>query len=79
MNREFFSSHKLPIVFICFIENGPQNIVTVDTNGHIYTWLYTAEHVTTKQRFDPAARFRVDLKYPRNVKIAEDRIFPLQG
>lgn len=53
MNREFFAAHKLPIVFLSFIENSPMNIVTIDDNGHIFIWKYTAEHVTSKQRFEP--------------------------
>lgn len=48
MNREFFGGHKLPIIFICFVENSPATIVTVDSNGHVFTWLYTADHVTSK-------------------------------
>jgi hypothetical protein len=30
MNREFFGGHKLPIMFICFVENSPGTVVTVD-------------------------------------------------
>jgi hypothetical protein len=36
--------------------------------------------VTSKQRFEPAAKYRIDLKYPRYVtKAKENRLFPAQG
>lgn len=80
MNREFFSGHKLPVIFICFLENGPQAFITIDENGHICHWLYNAEHVTSKQRFEPAAKLRIELKYPRyTVKSKEERLFPAAG
>lgn len=79
MNREFFNGHKLPIVFICFISNSPATIVTVDANGHVFTWVYSAEHVTPKQRFEPAGKFRVDLLYKKAVKTREERVFPIPG
>jgi hypothetical protein len=79
MNREFFIAHKLPIIFICFVENGPQNIVTIDENGHIFVWKYNAENVTSKQRFEPAAKFRLDLKYLRYTRVKENRVFPPTG
>jgi len=79
MNREFFGGHKLAIVFICFVGNSPATIVTVDANGHVFTWVYSAEHVTTKQRFEPAGKFRVDLRYLKAVKTREERVFPIPG
>ena len=79
MNREFFSAHNLSIIHICFVENGPQTLVTVDENGHIYVWKYTQEHLTSKQRFDPANRFRIDLNYPKYTKLKETRVFPPTG
>jgi hypothetical protein len=41
MNREFFTAHKAPLLFIFFVENGPKNLVTVDDLGHIFVWRYT--------------------------------------
>lgn len=79
MNREFFSAHNLAIIHICFVENGPQSLVTVDENGHIYFWKYIKEHLTTKQRFEPANRFRIDLSYSKYLKLKENIIFPIKG
>ncbi|TNV72876.1 hypothetical protein FGO68_gene6745 [Halteria grandinella] len=76
MNREFFTGHKLPIVYICFVENSPGKIITIDDNGHIFQWQYTAEHVTSKQRFEPSHKFRLDLKYPKYTRLKENRLFP---
>lgn len=76
MNREFFSAHKLPILYICFVENSPLNIVTIDDNGHIFMWNYTEKQVTSKQRFEPLHKFRLELKYPRYTRLKENRLFP---
>jgi len=40
MNREFFTSHKSPVVFIFFIENGPKSLITIDEAGHLFVWRY---------------------------------------
>jgi hypothetical protein len=48
MNREFFTAHKAPILFIMFVENGPKHLVSVDELGHIFVWSYLQEFVTSK-------------------------------
>ncbi len=40
MNREFFTAHNFPIIFMFFVENGPKTLITVDELGHIYVWSY---------------------------------------
>ena len=77
MNREFFTAHKFPLLFIFFVENGPKNLVTVDELGHIFVWRYTEEFVTSKQRFEPAFKFRLELRSSRYVtRVKETRVFP---
>ena len=63
-----------------FTGNGSSELVTVDDNGHIFTWLYSKERVTSKQRFEPAAKHRIELKYPRfSERTLEFRLFPPTG
>ena len=39
VNREFFTGHKLQIIFMCFIENG-LSLISIDSNAHIFIWKY---------------------------------------
>jgi hypothetical protein len=75
MNREFFKGHKLQIVYLCLIENGP-NIVSIDSNGHIFVWRYEKEFISTKQHFNPAVKLRLSLKSFKFIRLSEKRIFP---
>jgi hypothetical protein len=77
MNREFFTAHKVAVVFMFFIENDPKNLASIDENGHIFIWKYTKEYVTSKQRFEPANKYRLELQYPRYVqRLKDNRVFP---
>jgi len=53
VHREFFTGHKLPIVYLLMIENGT-NFVSIDKNGHIFVWTYNAEKVNKKKHFEPS-------------------------
>ena len=79
MNREFFTAHKFPVLFIFFIENGPKSLVTIDAAGHLFIWKYSQEYVTAKQRFEPAQKLRIELKSNKYTKIKENKIFPTAG
>jgi hypothetical protein len=80
MNREFFSAHRAPLLFIFFVENGPKNMITVDELGHIFVWSYVQELVTSKQRFEPAHKYRLELRSSKYViRVKETRIFPPPG
>ena len=76
MNREFFYGHKVAVIHLCFIENGPGNIVSVDMNGHIFIWKYDKSTVTSKQCFDPIAKYRIDMAYNKFIRGTEKKLFP---
>lgn len=63
---------------MCFIENGPQTIISIDSNGHLFIWKYEKTALTSKQVFEPAGKFRLDLKYLKFTRLekGEIKIFP---
>lgn len=73
INREFFEGHKLPVIFVCPIENG-KDMVTVDEAGHIFIWKYDKANISSKEMFEPAHRYRLDLLYPSFKCLKQDRL-----
>ena len=53
VHREFYSGHKLEIIYLLMIENGT-NMVSIDKNGHIFIWNYVKEKINKKKHFEPA-------------------------
>ena len=64
---------------MCFLENGPQTIISIDSNGHLFIWKYEKTSVTSKQVFEPAGKFRIALNYLKFLRVdkgGELKIFP---
>lgn len=62
--REFFQSHKSPIMFIGFIEQ-PEHIITIDQDGYMNYWEYDNVYYQLKERsFRPKLKLKVLLEAP---------------
>lgn len=58
---------------MCPIENG-KDMVTVDEAGHIFIWKYDKANISSKEMFEPAHRYRLDLNYPLFKCLKQDRL-----
>mmetsp|Transcript_39875 Transcript_39875/g.38429 ORF Transcript_39875/g.38429 Transcript_39875/m.38429 type:complete len:95 (-) Transcript_39875:744-1028(-) len=65
----------MPVIFLGFVDNGP-NIVSVDSNGHIFIWKQDKALLSTKKQFNPYIRFRLELSYVKFNRLQEKVLFP---
>ena len=61
VKREFFQAHGSTILHIGFVGNVGNDMVTVDTLGHIFLWPYTLDQFSGFGWFVPSKKFRLQL------------------
>ena len=75
IDREIFSGHRYPIIFLGFIDGSP-NIVSIDQKGYLYIWIYNKASFTADVNFKPSIKLKIDLKFTFFLPEESVRIFP---
>ena len=75
IDRELFIGHRYKVIWIGFLEGG-STLVTLDTKGYLYLWVYEKASFTSDLHFKPTIKLKLEINSVKFLLESSNRIFP---